>query len=100
MVQTATTEPSRAADERQCLENKGRALAVNLVEDGNQVRVFDRNRERIMAMSRPTRWNAVYSDFVDDAARASGRRFRPERSAPWSFAELWGKLGDGMKKAA
>ena len=51
MVQTATTEPSRAADERQCLENKGRALAVNLVEDGNQVRVFDRNRERIMAMS-------------------------------------------------
>jgi 3-hydroxyisobutyrate dehydrogenase-like beta-hydroxyacid dehydrogenase len=32
------------------LGNKGRALAVNLVEDGYQVRVFDRNRERIMAM--------------------------------------------------
>ena len=32
------------------LGNKGHALAVNLVEDGYQVRVFDRNRERIMAM--------------------------------------------------
>ena len=50
MVQTATTEPSRAAGERQGLENKGHALEVNLVEDGYQVRVFDRNRERIMAM--------------------------------------------------
>jgi 3-hydroxyisobutyrate dehydrogenase-like beta-hydroxyacid dehydrogenase len=32
------------------LGNKGHALAMNLVEDGYQVRVFDRNRERIMAM--------------------------------------------------
>ena len=40
----------RAAGERQGLGNKGHALAVNLVEDGYQVRVFDRNRERIMAM--------------------------------------------------
>jgi UDP-N-acetylmuramoylalanine-D-glutamate ligase len=63
MAQTATIEPSRAAGERQGivkfvirpvgvigLGNKGHALAVNLVEDGYQVRVFDRNRERIMAM--------------------------------------------------
>jgi len=62
MVKTATIEPSRAAGEWQGivkfvrsvgvigLGNKGRALAVNLVEDGYQVRVFDRNRERIMAM--------------------------------------------------
>lgn len=50
MVQTATIEPSRAAGEQQGLGNKGHALAGNLVEDGYQVRVFDRNRERIMAM--------------------------------------------------
>jgi 6-phosphogluconate dehydrogenase len=54
MVKTATIEPSRAAGEWQGIVkfvgNKGRALAVNLVEDGYQVRVFDRNRERIMAM--------------------------------------------------
>jgi len=50
MVQTATIEPSCAAGERQGLGNKGHALAVNLVEDGYQVCVFDRNRERTMAM--------------------------------------------------
>ena len=63
MVQTATIEPSGAAAERQGSEkfvvrrvgviglgNMGHALAVNLIEDGYQVRVFDRNRERIMAM--------------------------------------------------
>jgi 3-hydroxyisobutyrate dehydrogenase-like beta-hydroxyacid dehydrogenase len=49
-VETATIESSRAAGERQGLGNKGHVLAVNLVEDGYQVRVFDRNRERIMAM--------------------------------------------------
>jgi 3-hydroxyisobutyrate dehydrogenase-like beta-hydroxyacid dehydrogenase len=32
------------------LGNMGHALAVNLVEDGYKVRVFDRNRERVMAM--------------------------------------------------
>jgi 3-hydroxyisobutyrate dehydrogenase-like beta-hydroxyacid dehydrogenase len=32
------------------LGNMGHALAVNLVEDGYEVRVFDRNRERVMAM--------------------------------------------------
>jgi 3-hydroxyisobutyrate dehydrogenase-like beta-hydroxyacid dehydrogenase len=63
MVQTATIEPSEAAAERQGsdkfvvrrvgvigLGNMGHALAVNLIEDGYQVRVFDRNRERIIAM--------------------------------------------------
>ena len=49
-MQTATIESSHAGGERQGLGNKGHALAVNLVEDGYQVRVFDRNRERIMAM--------------------------------------------------
>ncbi|MGA8446488.1 MAG: hypothetical protein WB766_15055 [Roseiarcus sp.] len=48
-MQTARIEPSRAAGERQGLGNKGHALAVNLVEDGYQARVFDRNRERIIA---------------------------------------------------
>jgi 3-hydroxyisobutyrate dehydrogenase-like beta-hydroxyacid dehydrogenase len=32
------------------LGNKRHVLAANLVEDGYRVRVFDRNRERIMAM--------------------------------------------------
>ena len=50
MVKTATIEPSRAAGEQQGLGNKGHALAGNLVEDSYQVRVFDRNRERTMAM--------------------------------------------------
>ena len=63
MVQTATIEPSGAAAERQGsdkfvvrrvgvigLGNMGHALAVNLIEDGYQVCVFDRNCERIMAM--------------------------------------------------
>jgi hypothetical protein len=63
MVQAAAIEPSRAAGERQGivkfvirrvgvtgLGNKGHALEVDLVEDGYQVRVFDRNRVRIMAM--------------------------------------------------
>jgi 3-hydroxyisobutyrate dehydrogenase-like beta-hydroxyacid dehydrogenase len=63
LAQFNTIERSGPEDERQGaarfairrvgvigLGNMGHALAVNLVEDGYEVRVFDRNRERVMAM--------------------------------------------------
>ena len=63
------------------LGNKGHALAVNLVEDGYQARVFDRNRERIMAME-SNRRDGTRAVLISSmmlrmrAAAASGRKDR------------------------